>query len=168
MIIQTNQTSRRQDWVSFLARAIVLSLFFLIPCQPVNALDERIVFDPYTGLSIGGYDPVAYFVTGSAIQGVDDYEEIYGDTYWHFATEGNAAAFRAAPAAYIPGFGGYAMAAVARGVAQPGNPTLFAIHRNRLYLFASEDERQAFFADPEAMITAAAARWPEVLKLLAY
>ncbi len=168
MIIQTNQTSRRQDWVTFLARAIVLSLFFLIPCQPVNALDERIVFDPYTGLSIGGYDPVAYFVSGFPALGLADYEEVYGDTYWHFATEANAAAFRAAPAAYIPGFGGYSMAAVARGVAQPGNPSLFAIHRNRLYLFASEDERQAFFADPEAMIAAAAARWPEVLKLLAY
>lgn len=168
MIIQTNQTSRRQDWASFIARAIVLSLFFLIPCQPVNALDERIVFDPYTGLSLGGYDPVAYFVSGAAVPGLADYEEVYGDTYWHFATEANAAAFRAAPAAYIPGFGGYSMAAAARGVAQPGNPTLFAIHRNRLYLFATEDERQTFLADPDAMIAAAAAHWPEVLKLLAY
>lgn len=168
MSIQTNQTSRRQDWVSFIARAIVLSLFLLIPCQPVNALDERIVFDPYTGLSLGGYDPVAYFVSGAAVSGVPDYEVVYGDTYWHFATEGNAAAFRAAPAAYIPGFGGYALAAVGRGVAQPGNPTLFAIHRNRLYLFASEDERQTFLANPDAMIAAAAARWPDVLKVLAY
>ncbi len=168
MIIQTNQTSRRQDRVSFIARAIVLSLFFLIPCQPVNALDERIVFDPYTGLSIGGYDPVAYFVSGAAIQGVADYEEVYGDTYWHFATEGNAAAFRASPSVYIPGFGGYAPAAIIRGVAQPGNPTLFAIHRNRLYLFGSEDERRAFLVDPDTMIAAAAAKWPDVLKLLAY
>ncbi len=168
MIIQTNQTSRRQDWVSFIARAIVLSLFFLMPCQPVNALDERIVFDPYTGLSIGGYDPVAYFVSGAAVPGLADYEEVYGDTYWHFATEGNAAAFRSAPAVYIPGFGGYSMGAIARGVAQPGNPTLFAIHRNRLYLFATEEERQTFLADPDAMIAAAAAKWPDVLKLLAY
>lgn len=168
MIMHTNQTSRRQDWVSFIARAIVLSLFFLMPCQPVNALDERIVFDPYTGLSLGGYDPVAYFVNGFAVQGLPDYEEVYGDTYWHFASEGNAAAFRASPATYIPGFGGYALAAITRGVAQPGNPTLFAIHRNRLYLFASEDERQAFLANPDAMIAAAAAKWPEVLKLLAY
>ncbi|SCM79030.1 conserved hypothetical protein [uncultured Pleomorphomonas sp.] len=168
MSIQTNQTSRRQDWASFIVRAIVLSLFFLIPCQPVKALDERIVFDPYTGLSLGGYDPVAYFVSGAAVPGLADHEETYGDTYWHFATEGNAAAFRAAPAVYIPGFGGYALAAVARGVAQPGNPTLFAINRNRLYLFASEAERQSFLADPDAMIAAAAARWPDVLKLLAY
>ena len=168
MSIQTNQTSRRQDWVSFVTRAIVLSLFLLIPCQPVNALDERVVFDPYTGLSLAGYDPVAYFVSGAAVSGVPDYEVVYGDTYWHFATEGNAAAFRAAPAAYIPGVGGYALAAVGRGVAQPGNPTLFAIHRNRLYLFASEDERRTFLADPEAMIAAAAAHWPDVLKVLAY
>lgn len=154
--------------MSFIARAIVLSLFFLIPCQPVNALDERIVFDPYTGLSLGGYDPVAYFVSGAALPGLPEHEEVYGDTYWHFATAANASAFRAAPAVYIPGFGGYALAAVARGVAQPGNPKLFAIHRNRLYLFASEEERDAFKANPEPMITAAAARWSEVLKLLAY
>ena len=133
--------------MSFTARAIVLSLFFLISGGPSQALDERIVFDPYTGLSIGGYDPVAYFVSGGAVLGTADHEEVYGDTYWHFANEGNAAAFRAAPAVYIPGFGGYALAAVARGVAQPGNPTLFAIHRDRLYFFASDDERRAFLAD---------------------
>ena len=114
-----------------------------------------------------------FLITGAdlaapALALLADYEVVYGDTYWHFATEGNAAAFRAAPAAYIPGFGGYALAAVGRGVAQPGNPTLFAIHRNRLYLFASEDERQTFLANPDAMIAAAAARWPEVLKVLAY
>ena len=131
MSIQTNQTSRRQDWVSFVTRAIVLSLFLLIPCQPVNALDERVVFDPYTGLSLAGYDPVAYFVSGAAVAGLPDYEVVYG-------------------------------------VAQPGNPTLFAIHRNRVYLFASEDERRTFLADPEAMIAAAAAHWPDVLKVLAY
>ena len=145
-----------------------MSLFFLISGGPSQALDERIVFDPYTGLPIGGYDPVAYFVSGGAVLGTADHEEVYGDTYWHFANEGNAAAFRAAPAAYIPGFGGYALAAVGRGVAQPGNPTLFAIHRNRVYLFASEDERRTFLAHPEAMIAAAATHWPDVLKVLAY
>lgn len=168
MIIRTNQTSRRQHWVSFIAHAIVASLFFLSLAETASALDERIVFDPYTGLSIGGYDPVAYFVDGHAVQGLDTIEEVYGDTYWHFASEANAAAFRSSPAAYIPGFGGYSVGALTRGIAQPGNPAIFALYQNRVYLFATEDERSSFLADPVTVLREASARWPEILKLLAY
>lgn len=168
MIIQANQTSRRQDWVTLSLRAIGLCLFLLVLSGQAHALDERIVFDPYTGLSIGGYDPVAYFVEGRPVQGEDSFEEVYGDTFWHFASEANAAAFRAAPAIYIPGFGGYSVGAVIRGIAQPGNPTIFTIHNNRLYFFADAEERQTFLTDPKAMLAAAATRWPDVLKQLAY
>jgi len=168
MIIDTNQTSRRQEWVSFLVRAIVASLFFLAFAQTARALDERIVFDPYTGLSIGGYDPVAYFVDGQALPGLADIEEVYGDTYWHFASQANAAAFRSSPAAYIPGFGGYSVAAVIQGIARPGSPKIFAIYKNRVYLFSDEAERDGFLAAPEAQLREAATRWPDILKLLAY
>ncbi len=135
---------------------------------PARALDERIIFDPYTGLSLGGYDPVAYFTDGEARFGSDEHEVVVGDTYWHFVSAANANAFENAPAAYVPGFGGYSVGAVARGVPLPGNPKLFAIHHGRLYLFATTEERGAFLGDADKAIAAAAARWPDVLKLLAY
>lgn len=151
-----------------MARAIVAALFFLALAQTARALDERIVFDPYTGLSIGGYDPVAYFVDGEARPGLADIEEVYGDTYWHFASEANAAAFRASPAAYIPGFGGYSVGAIAEGIARPGSPAIFAIYGNRVYLFSDVAERKTFLANAEGMLAKATARWPDILKLLAY
>jgi YHS domain-containing protein len=174
MMIRANQASRRHPSSRIAALAtivrLVLAAFGCIGfvASPSFALDERIVFDPYTGLSLGGYDPVAYFVDGEAKLGVPDFEVVVGDTYWHFVNASNADAFRSNPDIYVPGFGGYSVGAVARGLPQPGNPAIFVVHRERVYLFASEDERQAFLADPDAAIAAATARWPDVLKLLAY
>ncbi|WP_237153754.1 YHS domain-containing (seleno)protein [Oryzibacter oryziterrae] len=146
-----------------------MALFvFFARVVPGFAFDERIVFDPYTGLSLGGYDPVAYFTDGTAVRGNDENEIVLGDTFWHFANKGNADAFRSSPQTYVPGFGGYSPLGIARGVPQPGSPIIFAIYDNRVYLFASEDDRNTFIADPAAAVAAAKAEWPNVLKLLAY
>lgn len=173
MMIRANQASRRQQSSRIVAYATIarLALFVLVCLSSAGAalaLDERIIFDPYNGLSLGGYDPVAYFTDREARMGSDEFEVKVGDTYWHFVSAANASAFESEPAAFIPGFGGYSVGAVARGVPQPGSPKLFAIFHNRLYLFATTQERGLFLADPAKAIAAAEEHWPDVLKLLAY
>jgi YHS domain-containing protein len=143
-------------------------LAFFAVMSKAFAFDERIVFDPYTGLSLGGYDPVAYFTDGTAVRGNDENEVVVGDTFWHFANKGNADAFRSSPQTYVPGFGGYSPIGLARGVPQPGSPGIFTIYHSRVYLFASQEDRATFLADPAGAVTAAAQQWPEVVKLLAY
>jgi hypothetical protein len=51
---------------------------------------------------------------------------------------------------------------VSRGLSTPGYPALWLVHDERLYLFYSENARQAFIANPAAVIAAAAARWAGV------
>ena len=81
--------------------------------------------------------------------------------------QGNRAAFEAHPDVYMPRFGGYDPIGIARGVSTAGYPALWTVHDDRLYLFYTEEAREAFLANPNAVIAAAAARWPAVRNELA-
>lgn len=128
---------------------------------------ERIVANPNTGLAIDGFDPVAYFVDNEPRPGTSDREFSYGGVVWRFRNEGNQAAFIGHPDIYAPRFGGHDPAGIARGVALPGHPRLFAIVGERLYLFYSAAEREKFLADPQSILRAADERWPEIRATLA-
>jgi hypothetical protein len=131
------------------------------------ATTERVVTDRNTGLAIYGVDPVAYFTDGKPIVGRAEFEHRYAGAIWRFHNEGNRAAFVADPQVYMPRFGGYDPVGIARGVSTPGYPQLWAIVKDRLYLFYAADARATFMADPAAAIAAAEARWGEVMQGLA-
>ncbi|HEX7788900.1 MAG TPA: hypothetical protein VF467_00030, partial [Afipia sp.] len=84
-----------------------------------------------------------------------------------FRNEGNRASFAAHPDIYGPQFGGYDPVDVARGVAFAGNPRLWLITGERLYLFGREETRDAFAAAPAKYLPGARKRWPGVQDILA-
>ncbi len=120
--------------------------------------------DLYTGLAIGGIDPVAYFVDGAVRAGVAEHELDWGGTTWHFVNEGNLAAFRLNPEVYAPKFGARCAYAMAQGISAEGRPEYFAIHRDRLYLFANAANRTAFLANPDALAAEADRVWPGLMR----
>lgn len=126
------------------------------------ATTEQIVNDRHTGLAIHGFDPVAYFIGGTATPGNDEFEHTFGGVAWRFCNEGNLAAFIADPELYIPRFGGYDPVAVARGVAVPGDPRLWLMSEERLYLFFAPEARGAFASDAKRLSTTADRKWPAV------
>ncbi|MBW8903033.1 MAG: hypothetical protein JF566_03430, partial [Bradyrhizobium sp.] len=91
--------------------------------------------DRHTGLAIYGIDPVAYFTDGKPTVGRADFELRHAGAVWRFENEGNREAFAADPPVYMPRFGGYDPVGVSRGVATPGNPALWIVNDQRLYLF---------------------------------
>ena len=123
---------------------------------------ERVAVDLHTGLAISGFDPVAYFVEASPVLGKGDFEHALAGAVWRFCNEGNLAAFVDNPEVYMPRFGGYDPVAVARGVGVPGNPTLWLIVENRLYLFYTPEARVAFAENARTIVEAAARNWPAV------
>jgi hypothetical protein len=128
-------------------------------------LTERIVMDRYSGFAIAGYDPVAYFAAGTPVAGLSQYEVIWKGAAWRFANEGNRAVFQANPEIYAPNFGGYDGEAMARGVATAGNPKIFAIAGNRLFLFRDAASRSNFLASGDLSVKAQNA-WTLVQKSL--
>jgi hypothetical protein len=123
------------------------------------ATTERIVSDHHTGLAISGYDPVAYFADAAALRGRPEIEAGFGGVTWRFRNVGNRAAFLAHPHAYIPTFGGYDPAGIARGVTVAGHPEIWLIVNQRLYLFHNEKTRAAFAADPKRFVATAERQW---------
>jgi hypothetical protein len=131
------------------------------------ATTERLVVNRFTGLAIDGFDPVAYFVDGQPVLGLPDFEAWEAGAVWRFHNDGNRASFLAHPEIYGPQFGGYDPVDVARGVTVAGNPRLWVIAGERLYLFDREANRDAFAADPGHFVPQANARWPELEQTLA-
>ena len=127
------------------------------------AMTERIVSDPHTGLAINGIDPVAYFTDAAPLYGRPDQEVRYGGAIWRFRNEGNKAAFIANPDVYMPRYGGYDPIALGRAIAVPGNPLVWVLSGERLYLFYNDEARDRFIAGPDEAILHADNKWPGVL-----
>ncbi len=132
-----------------------------------GAPTEQVVTDLHTGLAIDGFDPVAYFIDQAAEVGRADFELRYREVVWRFRNPGNRAAFVDSPDDYEPRFGGYDAIAVGRGAPTPGNPRIWLVVGHQLYLFYSNDARDAFQADPAEAAARAEAKWPQVQHLLA-
>jgi hypothetical protein len=134
---------------------------------PIRATTiEKVVVDRNSGLAISGFDPVAYFTDAKALPGKGEFEQTLAGVVWRFRSEGNRAAFVADPDVYGPRFGGYDPVGVARGVAVPGNPLLWTISDQRLYLFYSAETRQEFVSAGARVITTADIEWKSLQRTI--
>lgn len=127
---------------------------------------ELLISDRHSGLALYGYDPVSYYIDGQAFVGSARFEMSFAGLTWRFRSEANRAAFRAGPEPYVPVFGGYDPMAILRGVPVAGHPTMFAVHKDQLYLFTGPETRAEFLRRPEALLEAAKTAWQEVRKTL--
>jgi enamine deaminase RidA (YjgF/YER057c/UK114 family) len=64
-------------------------------------------------LSISGYDPVAYFTDGKPVPGVSEFEYLWHDARWRFASAAHRDLFVANPEHYAPQYDGYCAMGVA-------------------------------------------------------
>jgi YHS domain-containing protein len=122
------------------------------------------VMDAFTGLALGGNDPVAFFVDGTVRLGNPDHETDWGGTTWHFLNEGNLAAFKQNPEVYAPQFGGRCAYALSQGLLVEGQPQFFLLYRDRLYLFANAGYRAAFLTNPDAFLAEDKRVWPDLTR----
>jgi hypothetical protein len=152
---------------AILAFGICLLGGALFLCPADAATTERVVTDRHTGLAIYGVDPVAYFTDKKPVVGRAEFEFRFAGAVWRFDNEGNRAAFMRDPKIYMPRFGGYDPIGIGRGVPTAGYPQLWAIVKDRLYLFYTAQARTAFLADPAAAVAAADSHWGQVMQDLA-
>jgi hypothetical protein len=147
--------------------AVAALLGILATALPLAAATtEYIVIDRNSGLAIHGFDPIAYFTDGAPRLGKGEFEYRHAGAVWRFRNSGNLNAFAADPDVYMPRFGGYDPVAAVRGVAIAGDPRIFMIAGERLYLFQSLENKAAFVADRERLAVAADEAWPAVQRTL--
>ena len=143
--------------------AFVLPLLGSVPgvVRPAQAQSvvTLIVTDPLTGVAIYGWDPVSYFTEPQPLQGRGDFEYIWQNVSWHFATAANRDIFISKPEIYSPQFGGHGAMGIARGYVTDSDPKFFAMFKQRLYLFYSASSREAFMLSPDDAALEAEKRW---------
>ena len=112
------------------------------------------------GLALSGFDAVAYHHDGKAVTGSRDITAQHDGATWRFASAANRDAFLAAPARYLPAYGGYCAFGVSRGYKVKVDPEAFTIISGRLYLNFDKDVRREWLKEPARYITRADSLWP--------
>ena len=114
-------------------------------------------------VAIGGYDTVSYFTDGEPQQGKAKFHAFWNGAVWYFANEENRDAFKADPAAFAPAhapkYDGYCAWAASQNYKRPGDPNVWQIVDDRLYLFVHEGAREKWRADIPTYITQADENW---------
>jgi hypothetical protein len=156
---------RKQNRGSHAVFAAALALLAMTG-PGLAGLTQRVVVNWQSGLAIDGYDPIAFFTDRRPETGSGDFELPYAGTVWRFVNGSNRAAFVERPDVYMPQYGGYDPVGVSRGVAVPGNPKVWAIVGERLFLFHDGAEREKFLSNPERYRATSQRRWPDIMNSL--
>lgn len=127
---------------------------------------SAIVTNPLTGIAMDGYDPVSYFTESEPLLGSADFEYEWGGVPWLFASAANRDAFISAPEVYCPQYGGHGAMAAARGFLSDGDPHLYTVFKQRLYLFYSAANREAFLLSPDEAALKGAENWKKLSPML--
>ena len=86
--------------------AILVLAFCLVETTPGLAFKD-VSQSFFTGISISGYDTVAYHTESRAVKGKKEFSHKWNDATWHFVSAENRDLFASDPERYAPQFGGY-------------------------------------------------------------
>ncbi|MEM8576912.1 MAG: YHS domain-containing (seleno)protein [Pseudomonadota bacterium] len=124
-----------------------------------------------TGFAVSGYDVVAYFDLPQNPVGQDQPAPVAGNagiTAEHngatfaFASEENRARFLENPDAFVPQYDGHCAYGVAKGGKVPGNPTLWRIVDDKLYLNITPVVVGFWEEDIPGNLTLSEGNWPGI------
>lgn len=152
-----------------MSRSLVLA-FALAACSgaaPVvavtptpAAVEKQLVNVDERGVALRHHDAVAYVSDHAVVAGSSTFVSTHGGaTYW-FASAEHKAAFEAAPATFIPRFGGYCAFAAAQNRLTDVDPDQYEIQAGHLLLFANASFHAQFDKDPAGNLMAADKNWP--------
>ncbi len=144
--------------LKYLTVALMLAAGSLI--APASAGEVNQTF--LGGVAIKGYDPVAYFEEGRAVEGSSSFSHDWNGAEWRFASAANRDLFAADPDRYKPQYGGYCAWAVAQGYTADIDPEAFDIHDGKLYLNFNKSVQRRWRADKPALIVEGDANWPDI------
>jgi YHS domain-containing protein len=135
---------------------VYLSLFIVLSTgSGVTAAEQK------SDLAIKGYDAVAYFKAGKAVQGSASFTFQWHDLTWHFSTKENRDLFAASPEKYAPQYDGYCAWAMTETRLAVTDPEVWTIVDGKLYLNCSKEAYEKWSRDIPGHIKKADAIWRE-------
>jgi hypothetical protein len=114
---------------------------------------------PAGDLAIKGYDPVAYFKDGKALEGSQSFTFRWHDLTWHFSSAENRDLFTAGPEKYAPQYDGYCAWAMTEARKAQTDPEVWKIVNGKLYLNCSRSAYEKWSRDIPGNIKKADENW---------
>lgn len=111
---------------------------------------------------VQGYDLVSYHTEGKAVKGDGTNVVVVDGVTYLFTSEENKDAFEKEPEKYLPAYGGYCAYGVAVGKKFVGDPEVWEIVDDRLYLNLNPDIQQKWKEDTPGHIVKADQNWPAI------
>src|SRR5271156_3724314 len=159
MLKRINVMLNKRTFVS-LAAAVALLTAAAVTTPAIAAGPEVNV--TITGLALRGYDPVAYFTDGKPVIGDYTITTQHDGATYRFASEDHKALFLKDPTKYLPEYGGFCAYGTAKGVKVDGDPTVWKIVDNKLYLNLAPAVATRWDQDISGYIKTADEKWKVV------
>jgi YHS domain-containing protein len=173
------QNARHLRWVGHQTKDVIMKRFALIGALVLGFVTSALTtvalagdqFVDQTGYAVSGYDVVAYrgldqAPVGSAqpkaVAGRADITADFNGATFAFATAANRKAFLSNPEYYAPQYNGHCAYGVSKGGKVPGNPHLWRIVEDKLFLNITKNVVGFWEEDISGHITLAEGNWPGV------
>lgn len=115
-----------------------------------------------TGLALRGYDPVAYFTDGKPVMGDFTITAEHNGATYRFVSEEHKARFIGNPTKYLPQYGGFCAFGTAQGYKVDGDPNVWKIVDDKLYLNLAPPVAERWLQDVPGHIKSANGNWPGI------
>jgi enamine deaminase RidA (YjgF/YER057c/UK114 family) len=143
-----------RQWV-----AVAFGALLLLGAPPGHGEELR--------LAISGYDPVAYFTDSKPVLGRSEFEYIWHDARWRFASLAHHDAFASDPDRYAPQYDGYCSMGVVGVAVAPSHkdtvdPEAWAIVDGKLYLTHTRASLEMWRENAAENIKQGHQNWPTV------
>jgi YHS domain-containing protein len=114
---------------------------------------------PGNELAIRGYDTVAYFKEGKALEGSEAFTFSWHGMTWYFSSKENRDLFAASPEKYAPQYDGYCAWAMTEARKARTDPEVWKIVDGKLYLNCSRSAYEKWSRDIPGNIEKADTNW---------
>jgi enamine deaminase RidA (YjgF/YER057c/UK114 family) len=144
-------------WACFSRLVPSAALLGLLLAAPTARGDEA-------RLAISGYDPVAYFTDGKPVPGLTEFELVWHDARWRFASAGHRDLFVGDPNRFAPQYDGYCAGGVSSDAPHKDtvDPEAWAIVDGKLYLTHTPHSLDRWSQNTAQKIKAGDENWPTV------
>jgi YHS domain-containing protein len=155
---------------STLRRSLIATAFFAValsfaapmPAQAQDQASTAAVNLDTQGLALHGYDPVAYFTLRKASVGKATYVHNFEGATYRFISKAHLEKFKAKPAMYAPQFGGFCAMGVVFEKKLDGDPQVWRVVNDKLYLNVNKDVQKKWLEDVPGNIVKAGKTWPDI------
>ncbi len=140
-------------------KLVVFQILVLLISGLVYA--DEVINKDSNGVAIKGYDVVAYFSEGKAVEGKAEFEHKWKNATWRFSNAENRDMFAANPEKYSPQFGGYCAYGVTRGYLAPIDPKAWSVVKDKLYLNYNLETQKEWQKNQADNISTGVKQWPK-------